>query len=104
MSASGQQPHVRLSWLTARAKLAYATFAENTGNEVPFERLSNREHDAWIAVVEFLAKDPDCECGQPLLCGDCDRESAFDAFVGELTEQGRVRMAARLRKWIDDAS
>jgi hypothetical protein len=64
------------SFLQPDARLAYSAWAEETGSEVPFDRLSNAELSGWVAavgaVLEQERDEPTCDCGEFLVCPDCD--------------------------------
>ena len=62
------------------ASLLYNAWALENGVTVAWERLTNRQQQAWLIVVDLandgldssLLLEPKCDCGRPLTCSVCD--------------------------------
>lgn len=70
---SGQDAIERKIALDAQAKICYGIYQHRAGGQTAWEYLSEFERVAWREVVEFMAFEPECECGTALLCVDCNR-------------------------------
>lgn len=96
MSAAIAWP-VRISKQEEWAKRAYYGHAAEMDENRAWEHLSNRERVAWQAAASaILDADLECECGQYLLCPDCDAESVepYCPVCGEPCEECVRREAA----------
>ena len=67
--------------LEIAARSAYDVYCGNVRGSPPaWEHMYECEREGWRQVVAYLAGDPECKCGQPLLCVDCDRATIVDAI------------------------
>lgn len=87
--------------IEGRARLAYSIHAHRTGNQVAFERLSEQEREAWREIVRFLEDDAECrQCGEVLLCVNCDPEAIYSGLADDLVDH--PRLGALLEKWLEE--